>query len=550
MQGPQDDSKLDMREEVETSLMNELAGTFRPGDTKDRIIRIEAKLKPLFAAVPQSDDGTLSHSVVRYVLHRFFMQRGWSIRGLQPSSNEESERSWSGSENHTLNGVVEWVPTFLHGLLEQLHGGRGISVRELAVLAATLEDVIHKESNYHLQKALYLSNDILHSFKREYDDKAVMGVLTVYMLNYLLQRPDDRMPSGRSRYVIEYLKEKVGHWHEVEEWMKSVRWQVHPTGPVDMHALTRIVEAVAEQYGDLHARQCARLKSNLLGVESKKPGRVRLAEYYNLGLNARLAGDSRFDERVDYLNGLGAIDDSDPKDPLVIVPNYLASRPNCITGSRLFMICCRNECEDLMSRLEDDVKDNLAAPRHLLKLVAELSSETVDAPRRLSATLIQRLNSIAEINGGLVPLHGRLFAQWMHHAFPRECPFPHEAGSVNGLTPDAWIGGKGEATHQLSEEALLAHVDGSGSTQDHPKAAETGTRSHFRHFEETELPWKETEELLIPIRESQLSSLRLQARLYHGLRTFIVFVVLSSMAYEAKVMLYRSAETDSEMKLV
>ena len=28
-----------------------------------------------------------------------------------------------------------------------------------------------------------------------------------------------------------------------------------------------------------------------------------------------------------------------------------------------------------------------------------------------------------------VPLHGRLFAQWMHYAFPRHCPFPHVSGT-------------------------------------------------------------------------------------------------------------------------
>ena len=29
---------------------------------------------------------------------------------------------------------------------------------------------------------------------------------------------------------------------------------------------------------------------------------------------------------------------------------------------------------------------------------------------------------------GLVALHGRLFAQWLHHAYPRQCPMPARAG--------------------------------------------------------------------------------------------------------------------------
>ena len=31
-------------------------------------------------------------------------------------------------------------------------------------------------------------------------------------------------------------------------------------------------------------------------------------------------------------------------------------------------------------------------------------------------------------NQGTVPLHGRLFAQWVHHASPRECPLPSHCG--------------------------------------------------------------------------------------------------------------------------
>lgn len=33
------------------------------------------------------------------------------------------------------------------------------------------------------------------------------------------------------------------------------------------------------------------------------------------------------------------------------------------------------------------------------------------------------------------PLHGRLFAQWLHYVFPRECPFPHKTGSVLQVKP-------------------------------------------------------------------------------------------------------------------
>ena len=44
------------------------------------------------------------------------------------------------------------------------------------------------------------------------------------------------------------------------------------------------------------------------------------------------------------------------------------------------------------------------------------------------------MEQVASHHGGKVPLHGRLFAQWLHHAFPRECPYPHvQLGSSLGF---------------------------------------------------------------------------------------------------------------------
>jgi hypothetical protein len=34
----------------------------------------------------------------------------------------------------------------------------------------------------------------------------------------------------------------------------------------------------------------------------------------------------------------------------------------------------------------------------------------------------------AKAHNGLVVIHGRLFTQWMHHAYPQECPMPPSVG--------------------------------------------------------------------------------------------------------------------------
>ena len=38
----------------------------------------------------------------------------------------------------------------------------------------------------------------------------------------------------------------------------------------------------------------------------------------------------------------------------------------------------------------------------------------LDAPRQLPRALLNKLDEIAQLHGGEVPIHGRLFAQWLH----------------------------------------------------------------------------------------------------------------------------------------
>merc|ERR1719237_1253156 len=71
---------------------------------------------------------------------------------------------------------------------------------------------------------------------------------------------------------------------------------------------------------------------------------------------------------------------------------------------------------------------------------------------------------IAQQHGGHVPLHGRLFAQWMNHAFPNECPQPRAPGVAEApMTHDEWrarrnmsSGVPKEVMQQLADSAAEA----------------------------------------------------------------------------------------------
>merc|ERR1719420_144884 len=246
---------------------------------------------------------------------------------------------------------------------------------------------------------------------------------------------------------------------------------------LDFSLVARVAERVGEQFGHFQDQECKQMKASLVDIEERGTGRVRLSDFYK----PALGGAWQFTESVSYLRQLGALDESDASKPRVIIANYISSPSNCIASSAFYSVCCMDECEGLLGHLEQDLASPEASPDKIAALVAGLSSSSVSAPRQLSPELLQRLDEIGEEHGGSVQLHGRLFAQWLHHAFPRECPFPHVAGTTNPLTPDEWLESMGqEAT--ATEEEMSLHVG------EHTAADEVEVKS---------LPWLSDEELLV-----------------------------------------------------
>jgi len=54
--------------------------------------------------------------------------------------------------------------------------------------------------------------------------------------------------------------------------------------------------------------------------------------------------------------------------------------------------------------------------------------------------MLHRLNAVAaKSDSGKVPLHGRLFTQWLHHVYPRECAYPHLSGTTSPTQLEEWM---------------------------------------------------------------------------------------------------------------
>jgi len=292
----------------------------------------------------------------------------------------------------------------------------------------------------------------------------------------------------------------------VKQWTHAIQVEVAPVSikkPIDLASVYRVTEEVGTRIGKYNEAMCGQLQSQILEIESTKAGRVRLADFYKSGQS----GVFRFNEKIEYLRGLGVVDDSNTSEPYVILANYVASRPNCLRTSEFYVVCCGNECEDLMAMVEKKVKKPMANPKEILELLASFSTKTVKGPRALSDTLVRRLNRIADANDGQVPLHGRLFAQWMHHAFPRECPYPQPSGGVAPMTADEWMQATGHKSASKTNEEVHQFI-----VDSHSCVLPVGEKAREYHdLAENELPWDETEELLHPAKDSANDVITLKA---------------------------------------
>jgi len=480
-------AKMD-RSDVESLLMGELSNAFRGGAAREHISSLEVELTGMYTAMPKSASGGLGHASVRFMLNRFFLQKhGWFIRGLEPANFTATQKqvveSLTQSKNQSLQ---EWVPGYLQDFIEETQDGRGIKLRELAVLAATIEDLIHKESNQRLEMTFSALELPVSS---QLDANQFGAALEVYLMIYLLG--GDFSPHMAGESLLEAQK-RIPDYDGANKWMDSLKPDIGPDSireTIDFAVASRVVEEVGKHYGTYNDVQCGDLKSELLQIESTKAGRVRLADFYKKGLSGVFA----FTEKIEYLRALGTLDESNTSEPYVIIPNYVAGRQNCLRASDFYLVCCRSECEDLFASVEKNFNKPTATPDQILGLVASFSTKTVEVPRMLSDSLVRRLNSIADAHRGQVPIHGRLFAQWMHHAFPRECPYPQQSGDVAAMTPEQWMAATGYESAQKTSEEMQFIVDSDSSILPVGEIA----REHH-DLAENELPWDEVEELLHP----------------------------------------------------
>jgi len=369
-------------------------------------------------------------------------------------------------------------------MLERRFGGRGLRLRELAVLASLLQRLVREEYLGRLKTAYRLAGAPVDGLATA---EQVRNVIDKWMATSLIGGALPNLTDEELLTASANLGDFFPFWEQLSLWIRDVqdnvayRRRAHENpfvgGALTFKAAGHVVSELPRQFDRWHHSSCLGLKHTLLELEDTRgSGRVSLVKFYS-------SNNWHFAETPEYLRMLGALDESNPKRMRVIVPNYLSGRNQCVEASGLHSACCKDECEALLAEVEQGIAAPTGSPEEIARLVSQISSDTVIAPRNLTGQLLSKLQEVSRHHGGRVPLHGRLFSQWMHHAFPNECPHPHVSGTTVRKTPE-----------ELEREGVEAAV--SDEERDQFAAAFAAGQESTEAGVEEGLPWSDEEELL------------------------------------------------------
>jgi len=426
---------------VEAALGTELVDR-----SQDRMEDIMKGLRPMFESLEKNEYDKLGPSAVRYALHRLFIARhGWQMKGLDPAG----QRFSSSSPVEVLKGKASLD---LQEMFEKRLADQGFGLQELAVFASVLETLISMETGGRL-KELYQKLELPLDVR--IDTEKVDEVLDLYMAAYITLRNYEDITERQLRAVTAAMNSIYTFWPQAQKYVHEIRAELLEGDEHSLEDVSDVLVKVGERFGKFQNAECHVMKKRLIGLEGGEKGCVPLSNFYKGTFSSASKGgeDWQFGESMEYLKVNGVIDASDPGQVTVMVANYIYSPSNCIASSKFYGVCCIDECESLFGHIERQVRGATASPDELAAIVAALPSDTVPANRTLSPAQSHRLFRIAAQHGGRVPIHGRLFMQWMHMVYPRECAYPHMANTTSPLGPEEWTAeNKGKNSAATREE--------------------------------------------------------------------------------------------------
>jgi len=439
------------------------------------LARVEEALLPIWRSSPKNEAGRVQQRTLRYMAHRHFTKTfSMWVRGLEHSSSAISD--WRSADV-----LSQQVPKYVESVLASRHAAEhGFDLRDAALMVAALERMVFDAESHML-------DDVYRRHMRPTDEglgrSALVAIVEEYLLRWILA---EHVGSSQGRITSREITGRAfPNWREVADMaageiraldFRKKRMSQHYTFD-DAH---EIVGGIVHRFGSFWESECTSMRDQLVAMDAHGTGRVPLAKFYGSGLDV----DWRFAESEAYLRDLGALDETSAwRGKQVIIANYIQAASNCIVSTPHYLLCCANGCESLLGEVEAGVGRPLGTPDEILRLVGNMTSpnDGDEGAPHISASVGRQLGEIAAAHGGQVPIHGRLFAQWLHYAFPRECPFPHKVGAVSARTPTEF--GQG-------------YMATAGDMQDHASLADAPQEPVDKEDDQWMSQWSSEEELL------------------------------------------------------
>jgi len=481
------------REKAARQLKTSLDAVVFFGDERSmqRIARIEKTLWHSFRAVPKDRLGQATPRTVRHLVYSYFAEEhGWLLSGLEPHGMHVNMTGV-----HQMGILQERAPAVVNALLETGKSQLGLAFSDVVSVVAAVERLVLDESMALLRAAYTLNNKVTDELL---DERALLDVLESYLIVFEQGAKANLSAVESHQKTKKLMAERGGSWADLSEFVQDAQLnyvfshidELNPFVPrrYSFRASSQIVEDLAMSYGQWQDAECRHMKSELSKLDPDNTGRIPLSTFYSQPKNAVY----QFVESVEYLREVGAIEELSVGGPSVRIANYILSPTNCIATSSFFSVCCLSDCGQLMGEVEHIVQAPTASPQILLGIVGNLSLVNYDGEQVVTSELKAKLHTVAAHHAGTVPLHGRLFAQWMHFAFPLECPYPHVLQDSMILSP-ASLGSKNSYTS--TEEQRQKFIEEKANFSD----AEINT---------LEVHW--TDDEVMPLQEPQ------QARSFFG----------------------------------
>jgi hypothetical protein len=486
---------------VQQEVQEALRGALGNGHGIDhrRMVAANASLASTFQSLPKNEHGRISSSAMRYAVQRYFSKNhGWVIKGFKSHSTEQEVQDGGllGSK----------IPGYVEATLEETLQKGGFSLSNVLTIVIVVERLIFDEVAQSVEGAYHLNHLTTSSF---IDRDSLLAVIESHLIVEMMERHefDEELHEEDKQEIHELYP----NWNTLQDFVRDVvgmetsavlgDGSQSPFSRIGKDVFSfddtvRIAQRISNEYGRWGNQECMELRSFLSDLDNSAAGRVRLSDFYKVGdSNAKWS----FLETPDYLRGLGALDESSKMlGPQVIISNYVYGMSNCLTSTPYYSVCCLNECEGLLQHIEEGVAKPSATPSEILESIQRLRitslTSAVGNALELSDKLRIRLKEIAAKGHGQVSLHGRLFAQWLHYAFPYECPFPHAAGSLQPQTQGERLS-KGEDIF-LEPDAISKHIQ---------QIEVERNKTSWEHVEEELWSWDEE---LMHAPESNMSTRR------------------------------------------